>query len=71
MNLCCEADPKGKSHGCDLQRNSPSRRNKMFINAILSIFAAKAAHAKQQTSVAKFISHQPTGTGEDPMIISQ
>jgi hypothetical protein len=34
MNLCCKADPKGKSHGCDLQRNSPARRNQMVIYAI-------------------------------------
>jgi len=33
MNLCCEADPKGKSQGCDLQRNSlQQERNKMLVN---------------------------------------
>jgi hypothetical protein len=35
MNLCCEADPKGKSQGRDLQRNSPQQgRNTMLMKAI-------------------------------------
>jgi hypothetical protein len=29
----CRGYPKGKSHGCDLQRNSPARRNQRSINA--------------------------------------
>jgi len=33
MNLCCEADPKGKSQGRDLQRNSPQQgRNQCFVS---------------------------------------
>jgi len=35
LNLCCEADPKGKSQGCDLQRNSlQQEQNLKLVNAL-------------------------------------
>jgi hypothetical protein len=64
MNLCCEADLKGKSHGCDLQSNSlQQERNQRLItrennDKIIRI----TARAKKYTLVQTLFTASATNT---------
>ena len=36
LNLCCKADPKGRSQGCDLQRNSLQQERNQMLNRTIN-----------------------------------
>jgi hypothetical protein len=51
MNLCCKADPQGRSQGCDLQRNSlQQERNQKLVNTVINPHFSPGSREQAQDS---------------------